>query len=126
MQLAVTSDPNVILAYTAEEIGEEFAVDMSFVELHNKLLSNRLGPPLAEAEFRAWASTDDTGLPLRFNEVVGYDVPLALGGLEGPENQKRIDFEVYWELSGQVGAAISDMEKGTVVDSVQIGDGEDP
>jgi len=34
MQLAVTSDPKVIFAYSTEEIGEEFAADMSFIDFN--------------------------------------------------------------------------------------------
>ncbi|WP_431278627.1 T6SS immunity protein Tdi1 domain-containing protein [Leifsonia poae] len=56
--------------------------------------------------------------PLAFDECVGYEVPLFLGGGDEIDNLQVADMEVYWTLTGQLRVATHDLRPGRSVSEI--------
>jgi hypothetical protein len=58
-------------------------------------------------------------VPLGFDQCVGYDVPLFLGGADTIENLHVEDIDVYWSLTAQLRAATRNVPPGTPISGVE-------
>ena len=96
--------------------GQALEVPVDFVSFHTEELVEFGDAALARKGFTDWMKIH--GVPIPFDQCVGYRVPLFLGGVDGPENMALTDIEVYWTLMGQVRAGTRDLPPGTRVDGV--------
>ena len=77
---------------------------------------------LCSSAFTEWSTTDPA--PLRFDECVGFRIPLMLGGEDVLEDWERCSMEVYWSLCIQIAEQVKDLEPGTPINAVRLFDDE--
>ena len=73
-----------------------------------------------DVTFGDWARGNETALPLRHDQCVGYKVPLILGGRDEVDNLEVTDMEVYWSLSAQMSSQVAEAPTGTPIRGVSI------
>ncbi|MFI6642493.1 T6SS immunity protein Tdi1 domain-containing protein [Streptomyces sp. NPDC050504] len=75
---------------------------------------------LAFPYFQEWRRANPEAGPLGFDQVVGYKVPLSLGGPDEVGNMELTDRRVYFELCTQLALQIRDLPEGTPVSGAAI------
>ena len=80
---------------------EILEIPTSFLDFVNKEIPMYAEEVLAVSFFNEWTKTGN-GAP-EYNECIGYQVPLFLGGADDVENLDKIDLNVYWSIMGQLG-----------------------
>lgn len=75
---------------------------------------------LAYPSYEEWRESAPEAGPLGFDRVVGYKVPLSLGGSDEVANMEVTDFRVYFELCTQIALQIRDLPEGTPIDGATI------
>ncbi|GAA3933403.1 hypothetical protein GCM10022244_47360 [Streptomyces gulbargensis] len=75
---------------------------------------------LAYPCFEDWRDAHPGTVPLAFDQVVGYKVPLALGGEDDVANMELTDRQVYFELCTQITLQIRELPEGTPVGGVAV------
>jgi hypothetical protein len=86
--------------------GEAFNIPATFADFHSRTLIEKSNAALNSDLFDRWAAANRNALPLLPNQIVGYRIPLSLGGKHEVANLEVVDFEVELELSGQIAAQI--------------------
>jgi len=79
--------------------GEDFELEQPLSEFFNVDLIEYADDTLDINTFNKWNSKN---IELKFNEVVGYKVPLWLGGKDNSDNYEITDAEVDWEINRQL------------------------
>lgn len=79
---------------------EVLEIPADLVDFHNDILLNLANAALASTAFESWIAA--YGQPLTREQCVGYQIPLFLGGVDGPENFEVSDIAVYWSLFAQI------------------------
>ncbi|MDN4596821.1 T6SS immunity protein Tdi1 domain-containing protein [Leifsonia virtsii] len=85
--------------------GMALEIPTTFSELIDDELVESSDAALLDQFFEEWSELNPDHLPLAFDQCVGYDVPLFLGGIDGVENLGVVDTDVYWTLTGQLRVA---------------------
>lgn len=68
--------------------------------------------------YKEWLATG--GTPPRYDQCVGYRVPLFVGGADGIANLEMADFDVYWTITAQLLAKVRELPSGTRINDVTI------
>jgi len=100
--------------------GEVLEIPAGLSTFHDGLLVQEPDAAVALGFFGDWLSVG--GAAPRYDQCVGYKVPLYLGGADNVSNLEVSDFEVYWGLSAQLLAKARALPKGTAIGNVTIGD----
>jgi hypothetical protein len=96
-QFAIDID-NVIRMFDSST-GEEFEMEQSLEGFFNEELVEFGVETLATDTFESWNTEK---IALKHNQIVAFEIPLALGGKDSPENYHIIDGEVDWEINRQL------------------------
>lgn len=75
---------------------EDFELPTSIEYFHNNLLVETKYDTLLVDEYEDWKEKNPE--PIKFNQCVGFKVPLFLGGAEDLDNLELQDMELYWEI----------------------------
>ncbi|HEY8719031.1 T6SS immunity protein Tdi1 domain-containing protein [Pengzhenrongella sp.] len=94
-------DPEVLLFDVGA--GETLEIPTAFSAFHETELTEYTDAALASEFFEQWLRGHPE--PVRFDQCVGYQVPLFLGGADELGNLGRTDLDVYWTLTGQLRVA---------------------
>lgn len=90
-------DPEVLLLDVGA--GEALEIPTAFTQSHDSELTEFTDAALAATFFDQWLEAHPAAI--QFDQCVGYNVPLFLGGVDGVENLDVTDVDVYWTLTGQ-------------------------
>lgn len=60
----------------------------------------------------------------KYDECLGYKVPLFLGGNDNIDNYEIWNIEVYWEICKQLYFKVKDLPEGTAINEVKIDAGK--
>jgi hypothetical protein len=94
-----------------------FCTDQNLADFHNIELVQYAADALAEPFFQSWISKN---VDLKYNECVGYKVPLFLGGKDELDNLHRGDIDVYLDLCRQLYEKSKTIPEGSKISSVEI------
>lgn len=111
-------EPLILLLDLADQ--SAFDIDVCFEPFHNIELVDNPDDSLDSELFDAWAWENQLALPLKRGCIVGYKIPLSLGGPDSVENMTVIDMEVEWELDTQIRKQIGDFPPGTQINGMKI------
>jgi hypothetical protein len=84
--------------------GEAMEIPAGIVDFHNIELVDYMNDSLSSDFFQEWRSEND--IELKYDECVGYKVPLFLGGQDDISNLERINLDVYIGICGQLRMSI--------------------
>lgn len=96
--------------------GEALELPMTVWQFHEDQLVNDPEPAVAASFFHEWIASG--GRPLAHDEVLGYKVPLFLGGQDSIENLEVSDVEVYWVLMSQLLRQARGLPPGTPIGTI--------
>lgn len=96
------TDPEVLLYDVGA--GEALEIPTPFSQFHDIELTEYTDPALASAFFEQWRRAHPE--PIQFDQCVGYNVPLFLGGADELRNLSVTDLDVYWTLTGQLRVSV--------------------
>lgn len=116
---------NKLLFMFDPSTGDDFTLEQDIVSFHNiDLVSDTLSILSSDIfeNILAWHKYNSIG----YNEILGYKMPLFLGGADSIDNYQKFDMEVYWEIYGQLYIQTKGMSDGTVIDSIKIIDPKNP
>lgn len=99
--------------------GMALEIPTTFVELVDDELVYSSDAALLDEFFEEWSAANSGSVPLGFDQCVGYDVPLFLGGADTIENLHVEDIDVYWSLTAQLRAATRNVPPGTPISGVE-------
>ncbi|BDP42264.1 hypothetical protein DAETH_22330 [Deinococcus aetherius] len=95
-------DGHPLILYFDVNSQEVLNTQQNLIEFHGNTLTSQGEGVLRLGEYDKWT---ESGLPLKdASRCIGYTIPLALGGSTELDNMEEVDIEVYWELTGQIGA----------------------
>jgi hypothetical protein len=94
-------DPEVLLFDVGA--GEALEIPTAFSQFHDSELTEYTDAALAATFFDQWLEAHPASI--KFDQCVGYDVPLFLGGDDELRNLNVTDLDVYWTLAGQLRVA---------------------
>lgn len=57
---------------------------------------------------------------IKYNECIGYKIPLFLGGEDSVGNYQKSDLEVYWEIQNQLYKKAQNLPEGTKIKSIKF------
>ncbi|MFF0483001.1 T6SS immunity protein Tdi1 domain-containing protein [Streptomyces sp. NPDC004435] len=106
--------PRYVIAIDPAE-GEHFTTGLTVDEFF-EAAADEDEDALAFPYFQEWREANPGTGPLGFGEVVGYKVPLALGGSDDVANMEVTDQRVYFELCTQLALQLRDLPEGTETD----------
>lgn len=93
--------------------GEYLDPSMMLGDWHDALASD--DDPIAYSFYLEWRSLHPAVGELGFNDVVGYKVPLFLGGEDEVSNLEVCDREVYFEICTQLARGVKHLPEGQTV-----------
>jgi len=96
---------------------EFFELDQDLISFHNVDLVDFCEETLSLEEYRKWLNLGNE--QLRFDQCIGFEVPLFLGGIDRLENYELTDMEVHWELSFQLYQKTRNLPEATLIDRVE-------
>lgn len=96
-----SEDPEVLLFDIGA--GEALEIPAPLSEFHDVELCKYTDAVLAAEFFERWFRSQPE--PVRFDQCVGYNIPLFLGGADELSNLELTDLDVYWSLTGQLRVA---------------------
>jgi len=117
-QRSTRGDPLVLMFDPGT--GDAFEVPATFRSYHEEEIIQFKNDALASDMFEKWRKKSK--VELKFDQCVGFKVPLFLGGKDTLKNYEVTDLEVYWELSAQLLAQARDLEEGTSIGGLSISD----
>lgn len=100
--------------------GEALEIPADFTAFHEHELIEEPDAVAAFSFYQEWLSAG--GAPPRYDQCVGYKVPLFLGGADEVANLEVSDLDVYWTISAQLLAKVRGLEPGTAINRVTITD----
>lgn len=101
---------------------EAFNIPAVFTDFHNITLIEKCDAALEAYLFARCAVANRDALPLRPHQIVGYRIPLSLGGKHDLENFDVVDFDVEIHLTGQIDAQVHAVPEGTQISGVESDD----
>lgn len=90
--------PSVLLFEISS--GRALGIPDNLETFHNTTLVNDPDPPLNVEFYEYWKESG--GKPPKYDECVGFRIPLFLGGSDDYENMEISDIDVYWSITGQI------------------------
>jgi hypothetical protein len=102
--------------------GNVFEIPENFFGFHSETLETDSEPTVQSSLFADWAAQNPNALPLKRNQIVGYRIPLTLGGKHEVANMVVEDMDVSLELHRQIGEAIRGKDEGTTIRGTEISD----
>ncbi len=96
--------------------GQVLEIPLSLASFLDEELVDFGEAALATSYFESWKDSNPDAL--RFDQCVGYRVPLFMGGAD--DNLELSDLEVYWSLTGQLRLALRDVPGGSAVGPVSL------
>lgn len=99
--------------------GEYLKTGCRLSDWHDAVASDE--DPLAGTFYSEWRSQDTERGPLRFDQAVGYKIPLFLGGRDEVGNLEVVPRGLYFELCTQLAHGTRHMSPGETIDQVIIG-----
>ncbi|WP_137935470.1 T6SS immunity protein Tdi1 domain-containing protein [Mesorhizobium comanense] len=91
--------------------GEALEVPANVRTFHEMELDEYRDAALASNFHATWLANG--GAEPAYDQCIGYNVPLFLGGKDGEENLELTDLEVYWHISAQLIAKARGLPPGT-------------
>ncbi|MFJ6946937.1 T6SS immunity protein Tdi1 domain-containing protein [Streptomyces wuyuanensis] len=107
----------VIMVDPAE--GEHFRTSLGLDEFF-EAVADEDEDALAFPYFEEWRAANPGTESLGFDQVVGYKVPLALGGDDSVANMELTDRQVYFELCTQIALQVRDLPEGTPISGITL------
>lgn len=114
----IKDEPAVSLIDLVER--EIYKIPEDFVGFHNETLDTDSKPAVQSHLFAEWAIKNSQTLPLKRNQIVGYRIPLTLGGKHEVSNMVVEDMDVSLEFERQIREATEGKEEGTPIRGVDI------
>jgi hypothetical protein len=99
---------------------EIYQIPVDFLGFHNETLDIDAEPAVASSLFAEWAAENPRAVPLKRNQIVGYRIPLTLGGKHEVSNMVVEDMDVSLEFKRQIHEAIQGEDEGTPIRGVDI------
>lgn len=93
--------------------GEALEIPANLSTFHNSGLLEFGEAALAISFYEKWRASG--GAAPRFDQCIGYRIPLFLGGSDGAENLELSDLDVYWHITGQLIQKTRGLPQGTPV-----------
>jgi len=93
--------------------GEALEIPANLVTFHENELINNSEAALGVSFHKQWLATG--GAAPKYDQCIGYQRPLFLGGEDVVENLELSDLDVYWTLSGQMIQQTRGLPPGTRV-----------
>lgn len=100
--------------------GEALEIPAGLDTFHSDELINKSDAVAAYSFFKNWLL--EGGKAPRYNQCVGYRIPLFLGGEDQTTNLELVDFEVYWHISAQIIDKVRGLPIGTRINKFSITD----
>jgi len=100
--------------------GGEYLTTPCVIEDWHDSVANLDDDPLAWTFYRDWQKSNPAFHELRFDQAIGYRVPLFLGGQDEVDNLEVTDREVYFEICTQLSQGVRDMPPGATIESIRI------
>jgi hypothetical protein len=116
----IQGDPAILKVEFVD--GYVYEIPENFLGFHNETLETDSEPALQAALFAEWAAQHPDALPLKRNQIVGYRIPLMLGGKHEVGNMVVEDMDVSLELDRQIGEAIRGQDECTAIRGTEICD----
>lgn len=98
--------------------GEVLEIPADYTSFHENELLEQAEAVAALSFYERWRSAG--GARPRYDQCIGYKVPLFLGGLDDLPNLEVSDLDVYWTLASQLLAQIRETPSGTVIDRATL------
>jgi hypothetical protein len=98
--------------------GQALELPVSFLEFHNKELIEYREAALAADFYDDWRQSG--GFPPKFEQCVGYNKPLFLGGSDSVQNLELVDLDVYWTITAQLLSNIRNLTHGTPIGEIRF------
>jgi hypothetical protein len=98
--------------------GEALIIPRSLSSFHNEELVDYADAALASDFHKRWLSGG--GAAPEYDQCVGYQTPLFLGGTDDLENLEVTDIEVYWHLTAQLVLKTRNLPVGTPVGKITL------
>jgi hypothetical protein len=114
----IDGEPGVVLIDLIER--SIYCIDRTFVDFHSQELVENSRASLSSELFASWAERDAHRVPLKRTQVVGYRIPLTLGGQHELDNLEVADAEVELGLSMQISEQVEGLPDGTMISGVRI------
>lgn len=93
--------------------GEALEIPSNLRTFHENELIDFGEAALAISFHEKWTSVG--GVPPKFDQCIGYKMPLFFGGADEVENLEVSDIDVYWHIMGQLILKTKDLPQGTSV-----------
>lgn len=113
----VDGEPQVMLLEPGT--GQALEVPFGLETFHEQELVENPEPALLPSVFEEFSRRQPDRVPLGPGQVVGYSVPLFLGGRDDYDNYEVSDWDVYWTLLGQLKARTAGLPEGSPVRRVR-------
>lgn len=88
------------IGYVRVSSGEVLEIPLNIVEFHNEELIENRERAVVSDFYKEWIEAG--GSTPKYNECVGYKVPLYLGGEDTLSNLDITDVDVYWTIFSQL------------------------
>jgi hypothetical protein len=98
-----------------------YGINATFETFHNEILVRQANDALDINMFREWAKINPELVPLRSTQIVGYRIPLSLGGEHELSNLELANPELELEFNLQIHEQIKDLPEGTPIKGVKSG-----
>jgi len=100
-------------------VGEAFELKQTVDLLHNEDFVDDMDSMLSSNLFVDLLKKQDLN-EIKYNECLGYKVPLFLGGKDVIENYEIQDMEVYWHIQNQLYEKVKDLPEGTRIRNIDL------
>ncbi|WP_455362299.1 T6SS immunity protein Tdi1 domain-containing protein [Streptomyces sp. SYSU K21746] len=110
--------PRCVIAVDPAE-GEYLRTDLGLDEFF-EAVADEDEDALAFPYFEEWRDANPGAGPLGFGQVIGYKVPLSLGGEDDVANMEITDRKVYFELCTQIALQVRELPEGTTISGVTM------
>ena len=100
--------------------GEALEIPADRQAFHEEVLVQEPDAATAHSFFRQWLAAG--GSRPEYDQCIGYNRPLYLGGADDLTNLQVVDFDVYWTISAQLLAQVRGLPVGTKINHISITD----
>lgn len=111
-------DANLIYLFDVASY-DVFELEQNVEGFHNYDLIKFKNETLQEIKFKTILKTLEIG-EIGFDECLGYNKPLFLGGEDNSNNYEKTNMEVYWELQVQIYNQIKDLPDDSDIGNIKI------
>lgn len=115
---AVSDEPSATTVMLEPGTGEVLEIPVPFEAIHDEEFAHYGDAALAADFFAQYLASG--GQAPRFTECVGYETPLFLGGLDGVQNLRLQDMDVYWNVTVQLISRVRGLPAGTRIDEIDL------